>query len=122
MAKADSAHTTIASDLSSPTRGVVQLFHTPAGLSTKRPDVTLPPIDRSALMRRAHAIARQARPYMSSYREALAHGLRAAWGLIATAREFAMLRAQVAHRTLTTEQITASRAATRRCGSSCMPF
>ncbi len=30
-----------------------------------------PAIDRSAIMRRAHAIARQARPHMASYREAL---------------------------------------------------
>ncbi len=99
-----------------------KLFHTPAGLSTKRPVVDLPPIDRSALMRRAHQIARQARPHMASYREALAYGMRAAWGLVATSREFAMLRAQVAHRTVTPEQIAASRAATRRCGTSYMPF
>jgi hypothetical protein len=47
-------------------------------------------------MRRAHAIARQARPHMGSYREALAYGLRAVWGLIATRREFAAVRARVA--------------------------
>jgi hypothetical protein len=51
-------------------------------------------IDRAALMRRAHAIARQARPHMASYREALAYGLRAAWGLIATGCEFAEVRAR----------------------------
>jgi hypothetical protein len=77
-------------------------------------------IDRSALMHRAHQIARQALPHMASYREALR--LCAAWGLVATSREFAMLRAQVAHRTVTPEQIVASRTTTRRCGASYMPF
>jgi hypothetical protein len=79
---------------------------------------SLPAIDRSALMRRAHAIARKARPHMASYREALAYGPRAAWGLVATAREFAAVRARVAPVTHTAEQI----AATRRCGASYMPF
>jgi hypothetical protein len=99
-----------------------QLFHTPAGLSTQRPAVVLPPIDRAALMRRAHHIAKEARPHMASYREALAYGLRAAWGLVATSREFAAVRARVAPVAHTAEQIAASRAATRRCGSSYMPF
>jgi hypothetical protein len=91
-------------------------------LSTERPKVDLPAIDRSALMLNAHRIARQARPHMASYREALAYGLRAAWGLIATSREFAALRAQVKPVAHTVEQIAASRAATRRCGASYMPF
>jgi hypothetical protein len=43
-----------------------------------------PAIDRAGLMRRAHQIARQARPHMASYRELLAYGLKAAWGLIAS--------------------------------------
>jgi hypothetical protein len=84
--------------------------------------MTAPPIDRRALMQNAHRIARQARPYMANYREALAYGLRAAWGQIATAREFAAVRARVSPRTLTADQIAASRAAMRRCGSSYMPF
>jgi hypothetical protein len=122
MAEAESAHTIIASDLSPRDRAGVKLFHTPAGLSTKRPDVTLPPIDRRALMRNAHRIARQARPHMASYREALAYGLRAAWGLVATSREFAAVRARVAAVAHTADQLAASRAATRRCGASYMPF
>jgi hypothetical protein len=83
---------------------------------------TVPAIDRRALMRNAHRIARQARPHMASYREALAYGLRAAWGLVATAREFATVRARVAPVAHTAEQLAASRAATRRCGASYMPF
>jgi hypothetical protein len=122
MARADSADSTIASDLSPRGRDGEQLFHTPAGLSTECPKVDLPPIDRSALMRRAHHIARQARPHMASYREALAYGLRAAWGLVATSREFAAVRARVAPVAHTAEQLAASRAATRRCGASYMPF
>jgi hypothetical protein len=73
-------------------------------------------------MRRAHAIARQARPHMPSYREALAYGLKATWGLVATRREFAAVRARVQPRVLTAEQRAASERATRRCGASYMPF
>jgi hypothetical protein len=36
--------------------------------------MTVPPIDRRALMQNAHRIAPQARPYMGSYREAPPHG------------------------------------------------
>jgi hypothetical protein len=115
MAQADSAHSIIASDLSSSARGGAQLLHTPA-------KVDLPPIDRRALMVHAHRIARQARPYMASYREALQQSLRAAWGLVATSREFAAARARVAPVAHTAEQIAASRAATRRCGASYAPF
>jgi hypothetical protein len=82
--------------------------------------MTVPAIDRRALMQNAHRIARQARPYMASYREALAYGLRAAWGQVEIARSFAAVRARVQPRTCTAEQIDASRAATRRCGSSYM--
>jgi hypothetical protein len=73
-------------------------------------------------MLRAHQIARRARPHMASYREALAYGLRAVWGLIATRREFAAVHARVAPIMRTADQIEASRAATRRCGTSYMPF
>jgi hypothetical protein len=81
-----------------------------------------PAIDRRALMQNAHRIAREARPFMKSYREALAYGLRAAWGQVEVARSFAAVRAKVQPRVLTADQIAASRAATRRCGSSFMPF
>jgi hypothetical protein len=76
-----------------------------------------PAIDRRALMRNAHRIARQARPFMASYREALAYGLRAAWGQVEVARSFAAVRARVQPRVFTAEQLAASRAA-GRCGSS----
>jgi hypothetical protein len=82
--------------------------------------MTTSAIDRRALMQNAHRIARQARPYMASYREALAYGLRAAWGQVHVARSFAAVRARVQPRVLTADQIAASRAATRRCGSSYM--
>jgi hypothetical protein len=110
MAQADSADTTILPALSG-NSAVHTLFHMPAGLSTERP-----PVDRSALMRRAHEIARKLRPQVASYREALQYGRKGDWGLVATAREFTVLSAQVAHRTITPEQIAASRTATHRCG------
>ena len=73
-------------------------------------------------MQNAHRIARKARPFMGSYREALAYGLRAAWGQVEVARSFAVVRARVQPRDFAAAQFTASRAATRRCGSSYMPF
>lgn len=93
------------------------LFHTPSGLSTHRP-ADLLPLDRAALMHRAHALAAKARPYMPSYRAALACGLRTAWRDFEVRRSFASLRVQVTPRTLTAAQIEASRMATRRCGAS----
>jgi hypothetical protein len=62
MAQARSAHTTIAPALSRPANSAPQVN---------------PPLDRPALMRRAHQIARQARPHMPSYRAAFVYGLRA---------------------------------------------
>jgi hypothetical protein len=79
-------------------------------------------IDRAAIMRHAHKIARDVRPVMPSYAAALQHGLRAAWGLIRTRREFAEVRARVKPRTLTPAERVASEHATRRCGASYMPF
>jgi hypothetical protein len=95
-----------------------RLYHTPMGRSTIRPAVALPPIDRRALMQNAHRIAKQARPHMASYGESLAYGLRAAWQQVAVARSFAMINAQVKPQTYTATDLAASRAATRRCGSS----
>lgn len=95
-----------------------KLHMTPLGYSTRRPDVDLPAIDRRSLMQNAHRIAARARPHMASYREALAYGLRAAWGQVKVAQSFAMLRAQVKQRQLTAAEIDASHVATRRCGSS----
>jgi hypothetical protein len=97
MAQADSADTTILPALSRPGNSAApKLFHMPAGLSTERPPVDLPPVDRSALMRRAHEIARKFRPHVASYR--VRYGRKGAWGLVATAHEFTVLSAQVAHR------------------------
>jgi hypothetical protein len=96
------------------------VYHTPIGLSTVRPDVTLSPIDRRALMANAHRIAARTRPHMASYREAIAYGLRAAWGQVKVAQSFALLRAQVAPRQHTASDLVASHQATRRCGSSFM--
>lgn len=98
------------------------LYHTPLGYSSKRPNVVLPPIDRAALMRNAHRIAKGYLKYVGSYREALSYGLKAAWQSYNTAQSIAMLNAQVKPRQLTAAEIAASRAATRRCGSSYMPF
>jgi hypothetical protein len=95
-----------------------KLYITPLGYTTRRPAVALPPIDRRALMQNAHRIAARFRPHMANYREALAYGLRTAWEQVKVAQSFAMLRAQVAPRHLTAAEIDASRAATRRCGSS----
>jgi hypothetical protein len=95
-----------------------RLYHTPLGLSTKRPAVELPPIGRKALMQNAHRIARDFRPHFKSYREALAYGLRTAWQQVNVARSIIMLNAQVTPRACTTTEWAASKRATRRCGSS----
>jgi hypothetical protein len=95
-----------------------KLYHTPLGCTDQRPNVTLPPINRAALMRHAHVIAKRMRQYMASYREALAYGLRAAWNQVAVAQSFAMLRAQVKPQAYTAADWAASDRATRRCGSS----
>jgi hypothetical protein len=95
-----------------------RLYHTPMGLTSTRPAVVLPPIDRRALMQNAHRIAARFRPHMASYAEALAYGLRTAWEQFRVARSFAMLRAQVAPRQHTVKELAESRTATRRCGSS----
>lgn len=91
------------------------LHMTPAGYTSQRP-AALPPINRLALMRAAHAIARQFRPRFDTYAEALAYGLRAAWAQVKSNREIQSLRAQVA--TIHHAPIERSRQATRRCGSS----
>lgn len=91
-----------------------RLYHTPLGLSTKRPDVALATIDRAALMRNAHRIAANMRPHVASYREALAYGLRAAWQQVQVRQSFAMLRAQVKPRAFTASDWAASRHATPR--------
>ncbi len=95
----------------------MSLYMTPLGY-TSRPPVMLPPVDRAALMRAAHRIAKGVRHLMASYGEALAHGLRTAWAQVKVARTFQSLNAQVRRREYSASEIANSRAATRRCGSS----
>jgi hypothetical protein len=79
-----------------------------------------PAIDRRALMRDAHQIARNFRTKFASYREAMAYGLWAAW-LSAKSRQAIQSLAIQAGPTRvphTSAQIKASRRATRQCGSS----
>ena len=93
------------------------LYATLAGYTDKRP-AGLPPIERAALMRAAHATARKFRQFYATYREALAYGLGAAWAQAKSNRDLQSLRRQAAPVQHTAEQIKASRAATRRAGSS----
>jgi hypothetical protein len=95
------------------------MFVTPMGYTTRRPK-DLPPLDRAALMRDAHLIARGAQGHFATYREALAYGLFAAWKSAIVRREFQSLSRQVGQPAtpLTAKDIAASRRATRRCGSS----
>jgi hypothetical protein len=118
MARAACAPSTGAPDLSPSATKVVRLFHNPAGPSTERP----PALDRAALMRRAHTIARQARPHMASYRAAFAYGLRTAWSHAKARQEHRARFAGYVPHILTPDRIAASRAATRRCGASMIPF
>jgi hypothetical protein len=83
---------------------------------------TPPPIDRRALMRRAHLIARRFIGILPNYRACLAPGLRVVW---ADAKARAEHRERFKHFVpwvLTAKQIADSRYATRRCGASYMPF
>jgi hypothetical protein len=101
------------------------LSTSPSALSrpaTDAPQLNLPALDRAALMRRAHQIARQARPHMASYRAAFAYGLRTAWSHAKARQEHRTRFAGYVPRILTPDQIAASRAATQRCGASYMPF
>lgn len=93
------------------------LYHTPMGLSTRRP-AALAPLNRSAVLRGAHGIAARALPFMKSYREAFAYGLRAAWQAAEIARANASLKAQVQQRQHSAAQWQRSREATRRVGAS----
>jgi len=89
------------------------------GFSDRCP-VKPPPIDRAALMRDAHQIARSFRPLFQTYRQAMAYGLGAAWKSVAVRREFQLLNARAGTPAVprTAAQIAASRRSTRRCGAS----
>lgn len=95
------------------------LYMTPLGYTHHRP-AGLPSIDRSALMRAAHQMAKRMRSHFNSYREAMAYGLAAAWRQVKATSTMQSLALQVARPAapLTAAQIAASRQATRRCGSS----
>jgi hypothetical protein len=80
------------------------------------------PIDRCALMQRAHLLARRFREVMPSYRAALAYGLRVAWNDAKARAEHRERFAGYVPRPMTAKQIADSRAVTRRCGASYMPF
>jgi hypothetical protein len=71
------------------------LYLNPLGFTSRRPD-NFPTLDRSALMRNAHRIARGFRTHFGSYGAALAYGLSAAWGQIKSARTIQSLALQVA--------------------------
>jgi hypothetical protein len=89
------------------------------GLTDKRP-ANYPAIDRAALMRDAHQIAKASRNLFATYAEALTYGLRAAWMSAKSRREIRSLAAQAGAPQIpfTAAQIAASGAATRRTGSS----
>lgn len=87
--------------------------------TTERPQYW-PSIDRGALMRDAHRVAKSFRHHFASYRGAMAYGLRAAWMSAKSRQQIQALNRQVGRPAspLTARQIEASRRATRRCGSS----
>ena len=91
----------------------------PMGFTNKR-SANYPAIDRSALMRDAHQIAKASRVHFGSYREAFAHGLHAAWLSAKSRQTIRALAIQAGQPAapLTAAQIEASRAATRRNGAS----
>jgi hypothetical protein len=95
------------------------LYPTPMGYTNRRPQ-NWPKIDRRALMRDAHQIARNFRTKFATYREAIAYGLWAAWLSAKSRQQIQSLNRQVGSPAapLTAKQIAASRRATRQCGSS----
>jgi hypothetical protein len=94
-------------------------YATPMGFTDRRP-ANYPSIDRAALMRDAHRIAKASRAHFGGYREAFAYGLHTAWLSAKSRRTIHALAAQVGQHAapFTAAQIEASRNATRRCGAS----
>jgi hypothetical protein len=76
------------------------------------------PIDRVALMRRAHLLAKRFCDVMPAYRAALAYGLQVAWNDAKARQEHRERFAGYVPRMLTPKQIADSRYATRRVGAS----
>jgi hypothetical protein len=104
MAEADAAGSTSLRALSPPANSASQ--------------VNLPAIDRRALMKQAHLIARRFIGVLPNYRACLAHGMRVAWADAKARAEHKQRFAGYVSRPLTAKQIADSRYATRRCGSS----
>jgi hypothetical protein len=95
----------------------------PAGGTNPPASSTSPtPIDRSALMRRAHLVARRFIGVLPNYRACLAHGMRCAWADAKARQEHRQRFAGFVPRVLTPSERAASERATRRCGASYMPF
>jgi hypothetical protein len=98
---------------------MVQLYSNAMGFTTRRP-ANYPTIDRAALMRDAHRIAKASLSHFDGYRAALSYGLRTAWMAAKSRQTIRALAAQAGRPAVpfTAAQIEASRAATRRCGAS----
>jgi hypothetical protein len=95
----------------------------PAGDGISFTSSTSPePIDRAALMRRAHLIARRFVGILPNYRACIAHGMRVGWADAKSRQEHRHRFAGFVPRVLTCEERRASEHATRRCGASYMPF
>ena len=89
------------------------------GKINRRPE-GFPKIDRAALMRDAHRVARSFRQVSGSYRQALAYGLWAAWKSAKSRQHIRSLAVQAARPAVpfTAAQLARGRQATRQCGSS----
>jgi hypothetical protein len=96
-----------------------KLYPTPIGYTSRRPE-DWPAIDRAALMRDAHQVARNFHNKFASYREAMAYGLWAAWLSAKSRQEIQALATRSGHpvRPHTQKEVEVSRRATRQCGSS----
>jgi hypothetical protein len=79
-------------------------------------------IDRRALMRRAHLIARRFIGILPNYRACIAYGLRCGWADAKARHEHRERFKHIVPRALPPEERRASERATRRCGASYMPF
>ena len=107
MTRSDSADTTTLPALSPP-----------GGSTPPTSSTTAARIDRTALMRRAHLIARRFIGILPNYRACIAYGLHCAWADEKARQERRARFAGYAFRPLTAKQIADSRYATRRCGAS----
>jgi hypothetical protein len=91
----------------------------PRGDSNPPASSTTPaPIDRAAIMRRAHKIARRFVGILANYRACIAHGMRCAWADAKARQEHRQRFAGFVPQALTARQIAESRYFARRVGSS----